>query len=280
MTDIRENRAEVEAKQDNEKYVWKLVLYIRVQGDFIPSFILSFKARIDEIIPKAQPWTQQTQIPDLYQNQSIPNPKRILCRRTIHRRTFTNTRSNNTSPISAVSAPALVQKSHKRNAHSISSAQLARPPTSPGLSPRPPDFVRALGTGIGEGGRKGLIGAVDGKGKGKEVLEASRSALEKAKRSASVDISASEENRVPLPVFEVQPAMLAVDLGKSRGSKYSRQKRGETPNAREWTRSPSDGQSDYIDMIAQAIDNTTAQQLAQVPFLRLYIEVGGYTDPS
>ncbi|KAG2036195.1 Rgp1-domain-containing protein [Suillus americanus] len=116
--------------------------------------------------------------------------------------TFTNTRSNNTSP---VSAPAPAQKSHKRNAHSISSAPLARPPTSPGLSPRPPDFVRALGIGIGEEGRKGLIGAVDGKGKGKEVLEASRSALEKAKRSASVDISVSEEYVQAYEVDSVTP---------------------------------------------------------------------------
>ncbi|KAG1814344.1 Rgp1-domain-containing protein [Suillus subaureus] len=119
--------------------------------------------------------------------------------------TFTNTRPNNTTPISAVSAPAPVQKSHRRNAHSISSAPLARPPTSPGLSPRPPDFVRALGIGIGEEGRKGLIGAVDGKGKGKEVLEASRSALEKAKRSASVDIPASEEYVQAYEVDSVTP---------------------------------------------------------------------------
>ncbi|KAG2086672.1 Rgp1-domain-containing protein [Suillus cothurnatus] len=116
--------------------------------------------------------------------------------------TFTNTRPNSTSPISTLSAPAHVQKSHKRNAHSISSAPLARPPTSPGLSPRPPDFVRALGIGVGEEGRKGLIGAVDGKGKGKEVLEARRSALEKAKRSASVDITASEEY---VQAYEVDP---------------------------------------------------------------------------
>jgi hypothetical protein len=70
------------------------------------------------------------------------------------------------------------------------------------LSPRPPDFVRALGIGVGEEGRKGLIGAVDGKGKGKEVLEARRSALEKAKRSASVDITASEEY---VQAYEVDP---------------------------------------------------------------------------
>lgn len=101
--------------------------------------------------------------------------------------TFTNTRtpSPNNTPLVPASAP--VQKSHRRNAHSISSAPLARPPTSPGLSPRPPDFIKALGSGIGEEGRKGLIGngSVDVKGKGKEVLEARRSALEKAKRSAS-----------------------------------------------------------------------------------------------
>lgn len=119
--------------------------------------------------------------------------------------TFTNTRTpspnnNNNAP---ASAPGPVPpKSHKRNAHSISSAPLARPPTSPGLSPRPPDFVRALGIGIGEEGRKGLIGTVDTKGKGKEVLEASRSALEKAKRSTSVDITASEEY---VQAYEVDP---------------------------------------------------------------------------
>src|SRR6267154_809356 len=65
--------------------------------------------------------------------------------------TFTNTRlSTASSP--TVSAPA---PTHKRNAYSISSAPLARPPTSPGLGPRPQDFVRAVG---GEEGRKGLIG--------------------------------------------------------------------------------------------------------------------------
>ncbi|KAG1865972.1 hypothetical protein F4604DRAFT_1928279 [Suillus subluteus] len=44
-----------------------------------------------------------------------------------------------------------------------------------------------------------------GKGKGKEVLEASRSALEKAKRSASVDISASEEYVQAYEVDSVTP---------------------------------------------------------------------------
>ncbi|OAX37755.1 Rgp1-domain-containing protein [Rhizopogon vinicolor AM-OR11-026] len=108
--------------------------------------------------------------------------------------TFTNTRlpvnSNHTQE--PASAPIPAQKSHKRNAHSISSAPLARPPTSPGLGSRPPDIVRALGNGIGDG-RKGLIGNVHGvetgkgKGKGKEVLEAQRSAL----KSVSVDIEAN-----------------------------------------------------------------------------------------
>ncbi|KAG2356055.1 Rgp1-domain-containing protein [Suillus spraguei] len=91
--------------------------------------------------------------------------------------TFTNTRPHNTPPP--------IHKSHKRNTHSISSAPLARPPTSPE-------------------GRKGLIGngTVDAKGKGKEVLQARRNALEQAKRSASVDISASEEY---VQAYEVDP---------------------------------------------------------------------------
>lgn len=108
--------------------------------------------------------------------------------------TFTSTRLpvNPNHATDPVSAPTPVHKSHKRNAHSISSAPLARPPTSPGLGSRPPDIVRALGVGIGDG-RKGLIGNGNdnGKGKGKEVLEARRSALEREKenvRSASVDI--------------------------------------------------------------------------------------------
>jgi hypothetical protein len=106
--------------------------------------------------------------------------------------TFTNTRlpvNSNVTPDPA-SVPAPPQKSHRRNAHSISSAPLARPPTSPGLGSRPSDIVRALGSGIGDG-RKGLIGngnvTENGKGKGKEVLEARRGALEKEKaRSASI----------------------------------------------------------------------------------------------
>lgn len=48
-----------------------------------------------------------------------------------------------------------------------------------------------------------MIGTVDTKGKGKEVLEASRSALEKAKRSASVDITGSEEY---VQAYEVDPS--------------------------------------------------------------------------
>ncbi|KAG1809812.1 Rgp1-domain-containing protein [Suillus plorans] len=121
--------------------------------------------------------------------------------------TFTNTRtpSPNNTPLVPASAP--VQKSHRRNAHSISSAPLARPPTSPGLSPRPPDFIKALGSGIGEEGRKGLIGngSVDVKGKGKEVLEARRSALEKAKRSASEEyVQAYEVDQVtPRTTFTI-----------------------------------------------------------------------------
>ncbi|KAJ7199627.1 Rgp1-domain-containing protein [Mycena pura] len=47
--------------------------------------------------------------------------------------TFTNTRSPDPGPSRAVSQP----RSHRRNAHSISSAPIARPPTSPG-TPRTP----------------------------------------------------------------------------------------------------------------------------------------------
>ncbi|KAJ7619056.1 hypothetical protein B0H17DRAFT_1114016, partial [Mycena rosella] len=53
--------------------------------------------------------------------------------------TFTNTRAPAPSPsrVSATSAHASSYGGHKRNAHSISSAPLARPPTSPG-TPRTP----------------------------------------------------------------------------------------------------------------------------------------------
>ncbi|KAG2128752.1 Rgp1-domain-containing protein [Suillus bovinus] len=120
--------------------------------------------------------------------------------------TFTNTRipsPHNTPVPGPASAP--VQKSHKRNAHSISSAPLARPPTSPGLSPRPPDFIKALGVGIGEEGRKGLIGngATDGKGKGKEVLEASRSALEKVKRGEEYVQAYDVDSVTPRTTFPI-----------------------------------------------------------------------------
>jgi hypothetical protein len=67
--------------------------------------------------------------------------------------TFTNTRTPSSTP---------ARHSHKRGAHSISSAPLARPPTSPGtpLTPRtaaphvPPSFKN----GAGKLARKGLIG--------------------------------------------------------------------------------------------------------------------------
>ncbi|KAG0697033.1 Rgp1-domain-containing protein [Suillus ampliporus] len=134
--------------------------------------------------------------------------------------TFTNTRV----PTASSPASAPLPKSHKRNAHSISSAPLARPPTSPGLGSRPPDFVRALGIGIGEEGRKGLIGNdveyVNGKGKGKEVLEARRSALEKAKekaRSASIDIPA-EMNGDYVQAYEVEPGQSPSSSASQRTS--------------------------------------------------------------
>jgi len=138
--------------------------------------------------------------------------------------TFTNTRLpvNPSHVPDPATAPAPAQKSHRRNAHSISSAPLAKPPTSPGLGSRPPDIVKALGSGVG-GGRKGLIGnGVDnGKGKGKEVLEARRSVLEKEKekaRSASVDITANGQGDY-VQAYQLDPGQsIAVSLLVSRSS--------------------------------------------------------------
>jgi hypothetical protein len=60
-----------------------------------------------------------------------------------------------------------------------------------------------------------LIGTADTKGKGKEVLEASRSALEKTKRSASVDITASEEY---VQAYDVDPgeSFVVVHFARSK----------------------------------------------------------------
>ena len=106
--------------------------------------------------------------------------------------TFTNTRSPEFLPVRTASY------THKRGAHSISSAPLARPPTSPG-TPRTP--VPAIPTHANNGGasiaRKGLIG----KGKGIEevpgVLEQSRKKLFAKSRSLSVTVAPHEVPQEP-----------------------------------------------------------------------------------
>ena len=99
--------------------------------------------------------------------------------------TFTNTRSAESPP----SRP----HSHKRGAHSISSAPLARPPTSPGT---PRTAVPIVPTRGQNGGvkmtRKGFIGKVPSPPNGihecPDVLEQSRKRLFAKSRSLSVDV--------------------------------------------------------------------------------------------
>ncbi|KIK99229.1 hypothetical protein PAXRUDRAFT_822997 [Paxillus rubicundulus Ve08.2h10] len=102
--------------------------------------------------------------------------------------TFTNTRTSESPK---------ARNTHKRGAHSISSAPLARPPTSPGI-PRPaalPYIALPLSNGRDVPVRKRLIGQ-DYVGKsGKDmssVLEQKRQSLLERSRSLSVDIPTSE----------------------------------------------------------------------------------------
>ncbi|KAH7908781.1 Rgp1-domain-containing protein [Hygrophoropsis aurantiaca] len=105
--------------------------------------------------------------------------------------TFTNTRTpESPGPKS--------RNTHKRGAHSISSAPLARPPTSPGI-PRPsvpPPLLRTLSNGREKPARKGLIGhnsaAKNGNG---TLLEQKRQILLEKSRSLSVDIPAHDLQR-------------------------------------------------------------------------------------
>lgn len=99
--------------------------------------------------------------------------------------TFTNTRTPESPK---------VRSSHRRGAHSISSAPLARPPTSPGI-PRqtvlapvstPVNHARDMPT------RKRLVGQVPGKMDMSTVLEQKRQSLLEKSRSLSIDISATE----------------------------------------------------------------------------------------
>lgn len=101
--------------------------------------------------------------------------------------TFTNTRS-------AESLPSRSQThAHKRGAHSISSAPLARPPTSPG-TPRtavPITPTRGQNGGV-KIARKGFIGKAPSPPKGADelpdVLEQSRKRLLAKSRSLSVNV--------------------------------------------------------------------------------------------
>ncbi|KIJ58929.1 hypothetical protein HYDPIDRAFT_98508 [Hydnomerulius pinastri MD-312] len=102
--------------------------------------------------------------------------------------TFTNTRTPESPK---------ARNTHKRGAHSISSAPLARPPTSPGI-PRPtalPSIGRALSNGRDAPARKRLIGQDCAGKNGKDmagVLEQKRKSLLEKSRSISVDIPVSE----------------------------------------------------------------------------------------
>ena len=109
--------------------------------------------------------------------------------------TFTNTRSPESLPLRAQS------HTHKRGAHSISSAPLARPPTSPGT---PRTAVPAIPTRANSGGtsivRKGFIGKVPpskGTDELPDALEKSRKRLLAKSRSLSVTLAPHEVPQEP-----------------------------------------------------------------------------------
>ncbi|KAI5992450.1 Rgp1-domain-containing protein [Pisolithus albus] len=129
--------------------------------------------------------------------------------------TFTNTRTPESSPRTR-------NHTHRRGAHSISSAPLARPPTSPGI-PRPSAGVPlATATTIASTPsnsrdiptRKRLIGqqdscnsGVSARAGGRDVLEQKRRSLIEKSRSLSVDIPAPDHD---------------LSVGESPGSQYVR----------------------------------------------------------
>jgi hypothetical protein len=109
--------------------------------------------------------------------------------------TFTNTRNPESLPLRTQS------HTHKRGAHSISSAPLARPPTSPGT---PRTAVPAAPTRVNNGGtrivRKGFIGkgpSPTGAGELPEALEQSRKRLLAKSRSLSVTLAPHELPQEP-----------------------------------------------------------------------------------
>ncbi|KZP30270.1 Rgp1-domain-containing protein [Athelia psychrophila] len=111
--------------------------------------------------------------------------------------TFTNTRSPSYTHIPSSS------RAHKRGAHSVSSAPLARPPTSPGtprtaVPPIPPT------PGATAGGvritRRGLVGNRQPPDDVPDMLEESRKRLLAKARSVSATVPASELPPIP-PIY-------------------------------------------------------------------------------
>ena len=96
--------------------------------------------------------------------------------------TFTNTRTPESPK---------VRHSHKRGVHSISSAPLARPPTSPGV-PRLTARIPVPAPVNNAPARKRLIGQVHDKMDMSMVLEQKRQSLLEKSRSLSIDIPAAE----------------------------------------------------------------------------------------
>lgn len=122
--------------------------------------------------------------------------------------TFTNTR--HAVPSSRVRSHSVsFNPSHKRAAHSVSSAPLARPPTSPGTPKTAQPFLASQnreGDAEGRVSRKGLIG---------KPATAAAAVLEKKRRnvtrSLSVDITPQDiikrlaDQNVPHPPIPPQP---------------------------------------------------------------------------
>ncbi|KAF8551929.1 Rgp1-domain-containing protein [Imleria badia] len=83
------------------------------------------------------------------------------------------------------------KNSHRRGVHSISSAPLARPPTSPGI-PRPTALPPVAAPVNNAPARKRLVGQLPGKTDMATVLEQKRQSLLEKSRSLSIDIPASD----------------------------------------------------------------------------------------
>lgn len=123
--------------------------------------------------------------------------------------TFTNTQTPEAGPSKPFEQPYTPTRTHKRGAHSISSAPLARPPTSPGI-PRTSPSPRKL-TGFRDDalpGRKGLIGTTKKAyqdGQLPELLERRRKKL--LAKSLSISVSSDEmEEQIGEGLIAATPA--------------------------------------------------------------------------